>query len=118
MEVNSHEKEDFVQYWSEIVNHVDVQNWSDFTRNADPEELLKPKKFECRSPWQRVSILANGHILPCCDFNGRNIPIGNIAKNTLEDAWNSGSMAQVREKITLDNSPNCSSCQRCFSGNL
>lgn len=117
MEINSHEKDDFVEFWSEIVNHVDIQNWSNFAKNANPEELLNPKQFECRSPWQRVSILANGEILPCCDFNGRNIPIGTISENTLEEVWNSERLAKVREGIILDNSPNCSSCQRCFSGN-
>ncbi len=116
MAVNSHEKEAFIDYWSGIVDHVDIQTWSDFTRPPNQKELNLPKKFECRSPWQRIALLANGEILPCCDFNGRNIPIGNIGESTLEDAWNSSEMQNVRTNLLNDQSSNCNACQRCFSG--
>jgi radical SAM protein with 4Fe4S-binding SPASM domain len=113
MDINRHEKDDFVNFWSEKVDFVDVQEWSDYTTKSDMASISDiPKKFNCRSPWQRLSILADGNILPCCDFNGRALPLGNIAKNNLEDVWKSEEMKNVRLNIINDSSEVCSSCQR------
>jgi len=113
MEVNQHEKEDFISYWSGLADHVDIQNWSDFTDVPVQVDLLVPKAFECRSPWQRLSILANGDVLPCCDFNGRNLVLGNIKSHSLEDIWRGEALEAVREDLLADRSPICSACQRC-----
>ena len=113
MDVNRHEKEEFVNYWSGLVDHVDVQNWSDFTDVPVQVDLSVPKSFECRSPWQRLSILANGDVLPCCDFNGRSLVLGNIKSHSLEEIWQGESLAAVRNDLLKDGSPVCSACQRC-----
>lgn len=113
MEINSHEKNEFVSYWSDKVDYVDVQQWSNYAESLETlEEKNLDKKFNCRSPWQRISILANGDILPCCDFNGRPLKIGNIHTETILEAWESAEITSVRNGILNDSSPICSSCQR------
>lgn len=113
MDVNQQEKEDFINYWSGLADHVDVQDWSDFTDVPIQVDLSVPKAFECRSPWQRLSILANGDVLPCCDFNGRSLVLGNIKSHSLEDIWRGEPLAAVRDDLLADRSPICSACQRC-----
>lgn len=113
MKVNQHEKNDFISFWTGLVDHVDIQTWSDFTDIPSQVDLSSPKSFECRSPWQRLSILANGDVLPCCDFNGRNLVIGNIQRDSLTEIWNGPALKKIREDIAQDTSPICSACQRC-----
>ena len=114
MDVNRHEKDAFIDYWINKVDHVDIQKWSDYTRIANKEQLSQDKAFNCRSPWQRLSILANGEVLPCCDFNGRNLVIGSVKNSNLEEIWKSSKIERIRQGIVADSSPVCSSCQRCF----
>jgi len=116
MEINRHEKDAFIEYWSEKVDHVDIQLWSDYTRvpTAGNDFIKKPKLFECRSPWQRMSVLANGDILPCCDFNGRALTIGNIRNDSLASVWKSEKMESVRDNLVNDKSEICNNCQRGF----
>ncbi len=113
MKVNRHEKKEFIEFWTGLVDHVDIQTWSDFTDVPTLVDLSIPKSFECRSPWQRLSILANGDVLPCCDFNGRNLVIGNIQQDSLDEIWKGSALKKIRDDITQDLSPTCSACQRC-----
>jgi len=113
MGINKHEKQKFIDYWTGLVDHVDIQTWSDFTNVPINVDLSEPKIFECRSPWQRLSILANGDVLPCCDFNGRSLVLGNIQEQSLQDIWQSERLAEVRENLSSDKSPICAACQRC-----
>jgi radical SAM protein with 4Fe4S-binding SPASM domain len=112
MAVNRNEKEEFVEYWKNLVDHVDVQNWSDFTNVPVSVDLEIPKAFDCRSPWQRLSILANGDVLPCCDFNGRGLVLGNIAEDSLSEIWQGEKLFEVRKNLELNQSATCSACQR------
>ena len=113
MNVNTAEEEKFVEFWRDKVEIIDVQLYDDFNFDVTrPVDKSLKKKWNCRSPWHRMSVLANGNILPCCNFYGWNIPIGNVFENSIEEAWNSDKMAGVREGILRDSSNNCSICQR------
>jgi radical SAM protein with 4Fe4S-binding SPASM domain len=113
MDINDEEKSEFLKFWRGKVDIIDIQVFDDF--NIDVTKKFnqnKPKKWDCTSPWVRLSVLSDGSILPCCNFFGRNIPVGNIKEITLEEAWNSIALRHVREGILNDNLPNCSICQR------
>jgi len=112
MDQNRHEKDSFVNYWIKHVDHVDVQTWSDYKKTVNAQELNNEKVFNCRSPWQRLAVTASGEILPCCDFNGRNLVLGNINEVTLNEAWKSKKMIKIREDLINGKSPTCESCQR------
>ena len=50
-------------------------------------------------------------VAPCCNTVGRNLPIGNIKKNTLSEIWNGPEMKKVREGFLKNNPTNvCKSC--------
>ena len=113
MNVNKNEKENFIEYWRDKVDFIDIQVFDDF--NVDitkPFNMNKKKKWSCKSPWGRLSILSNGNVLPCCCFFGMNLPIGNINKNSIENIWNSDYLKEIRKGIINDTKTNCSICQR------
>lgn len=113
MEINRDEKEDFINFWRDKVDMIDIQVYDDFNVDINaPFNLESKKKWDCFSPWARVAVLANGNILPCCSFFGINIPIGNVKDMTIEEAWNSKKMKEIRYGVLNDNNRNCSVCQR------
>ena len=113
MEINRDEKDNFVEFWRDKADHIDIQVYDDFNMDiTKPCKTNKAKKWECKSPWARLSILSNGDILPCCGFLGRNIPIGNIHDCSIEEAWQSQGMNKIRSGIFNDDLNNCSICQR------
>lgn len=113
MNGNGEEKKKFIDFWRGKADIVDIQIFDNFDIDIRrPFDKSIKKKWECRSPWARICILANGDVLPCCNFFGRNIPIGNIRNDTIEEAWKSQAMKKVREGILNDSLDNCSVCQR------
>jgi radical SAM protein with 4Fe4S-binding SPASM domain len=113
MSVNNREKDAFITFWRERVDIVDIQVFDNFNHDTLQQiDRQKAKKWDCLASWSRVAVLATGDILPCCNFFGRNIPIGNIRDSSITDAWNSEGMQLVREGIMTDSLNNCSVCQR------
>ena len=113
MEINREEKDNFIEFWRDKADHIDIQVYDDFNMDiTKPCKTNKAKKWECKSPWARLAILSNGDILPCCGFLGRNIPIGNIHDCSIEEAWKSQGMNKIRSGVFNDDLNNCSICQR------
>lgn len=113
MNVNQAEQESFIKFWRQKVDIIDIQVFDNFNIDIKKEyDYGKPKKWDCRSPWSRLSILSDGSILPCCNFFGRNIPVGNVSSTTVESVWKSLALQQVRDGIINDTLKNCSICQR------
>ena len=113
MDINREEKDDFVEFWRDKADHIDIQVYDDFNFPISGKiDKSEAKKWSCIAPLKRVSVMSNGKILPCCNFFGINIPIGNIYKNSIEEAWNSEKMHEIRSGILHDDLDNCSICQR------
>ena len=113
MLVNRKEKDNFVEFWRDKADHIDIQVYGDFNFPLSGKiDKSEAKKWSCIAPLKRVSVMSNGKILPCCNFFGINIPIGNIYKNSIEEAWNSEKMHEIRSGILHDDLDNCSICQR------
>ena len=110
---NTMELSNFLSYWHGKVDFIDVQPGEDLSENPNVERNYsdRKKRFKCISPWQRLSILANGDIIPCCSFYGRYIPIGNIEHTSLHKAWTSVEMEKVRKSLLSETSSVCETCQ-------
>jgi MoaA/NifB/PqqE/SkfB family radical SAM enzyme len=46
------------------------------------------KDYDCAEPWGQVTIYSDGTVAPCCNTVDRNLPVGNINKNSLTEIWN------------------------------
>ena len=113
MEINREERDNFIEFWRDKADHIDIQVFDDFNFDLSEKiDKLKKKKWSCVAPFKRVSVMSDGKVLPCCNFFGLNIPIGNIHNQTVAEAWNSKEMTAVREGVRFDTLNNCLICQR------
>jgi len=113
MNSNKHELADFLVQWQKRVDFLDVQPGEDLSIHpSSGYSQGKEHRIKCISPWQRLSILASGDIIPCCSFYGRYIPIGNIKTTTIYDAWHGERMQSIRKDLVNNASDVCNTCQR------
>ena len=112
MAQNVAEKDDFINFWRDKVDQVDIQQFSMPDFIIDRAVLKNNKRHSCLDPWRRLAIRASGDILPCCAFRGELLKLGNICSMTLEEAWRSRKMQEIRKGITNDSLEACSVCQR------
>ena len=118
LEQNAHEVDTFVDKWIDIVDTVEIQreNSIEFydhlksNQNGESKKLLK--KYNCNQPWGQVTIHSDGHVGPCCNTVGRNLPVGNVLKTSLKDIWHGININKIRDGFK-NNSPN-KVCQLCI----
>jgi radical SAM protein with 4Fe4S-binding SPASM domain len=113
MDRNRYEKELFINEWKDKVDFIDIQVFDNYNVDISQDfDLSKKKKWNCYSPFARLAILANGEVLPCCNFFGRNIPVESLQNYSIEEIWKSQKLESIRNGIILDTNRNCSICQR------
>lgn len=114
-DLNSHEAQDFIDYWSDKVDMIGFQERVGVPGVDDPMEHDK-KDFKCSFPFKQVAISAAGQIMPCCTFNGRDIPIGNISRNTIKEAWDSAKMRHLKDVQRRGEYRQIRACKHCIDG--
>lgn len=132
--------EEFLQYLYQVINFIDISNWfilictpSDFVDKADQYSsdpiafhhykvnLFQTKEFKpatdymlseniCAIPWMHLEIRSNGDITPCCMTD--NIVVGNINKDSFNDAFSSIQIQELRQQFLNGEKP--SVCNRCW----
>lgn len=112
---NEHEVQDFIQKWSGIVDYIDVQNYIPVPpkdMSIDSLNDFKCKDFKCPQPFQRLTILVDGTVYPCCTFYSKLIPLGNIKYLSLKDMWLSDNISKLRNEL-LNKAYN-KICKNCY----
>lgn len=103
---------DLYEDWIEIV----VKGFDNFGGSVQgPSQPVK--NVPCIIPWQSVSVLWDGSIVPCCrDFNGEHI-FGNIKdlKTDPDSVWNSEKFIEFRKMHLTGNFPGGHMCKDCSS---
>jgi radical SAM protein with 4Fe4S-binding SPASM domain len=104
---NEHEVQDFVNRWVGLVDHIDIQRKFDYASQVSEVE----HRWSCDQPWKRLSLLANGDIIPCCSFNGRSLVLGNAKNESAATLWNGADLKEFREKLIKNEVHVCNICQ-------
>ena len=106
LNINKKEIDTFINKWQNIVDSVEIQKkvvpYSAFEEarlNSIKSEIKIIKDYDCKEPWGYMTIWSNGTVSPCCTTFGRNIPIGNIANQTISELWKSKNMHSIRENF-------------------
>jgi MoaA/NifB/PqqE/SkfB family radical SAM enzyme len=90
-ECNRHETQDFVRFWSDYADMIDVQVYHDFRMTAGFDD-----KFDCFEPFKRLTIWAYGGAGPCCGFPGIVYNVGDFEKRSIKDIWDGSEMTKIR----------------------
>ena len=95
MKDNKKEWEEFKKLFEPIVDTVAFGWWMDYNLNNKKEDFLiedgttKPKGvFCCPQIWQRMFVHPDGVVTPCCFDAKRDLKMGNINDNTVQEIWN------------------------------
>lgn len=80
-------------------------------KKLDKEHLLNKSDTFCMLPWMHLNIATSGDIRPCCVSNSSH-PVGDSRTDTLEEAFNSPQMRQLR--LDMINDVKNDSCRSCY----
>ncbi|UCH50880.1 MAG: SPASM domain-containing protein [Chloroflexota bacterium] len=72
-----------------------------------------PAIVGCHRPFSDMCILYNGDIILCCQDWNRSPVLGNVAKNSLKEIWNSDKMRQVRRLLWRRRYSEIDACKDC-----
>lgn len=74
--------------------------------------LTEPLKQPCYFPFYKMMIDYNGDVLICSNDWKKEMPVGNITKNSIIDIWVSKKFIDIRKKLSQSNR-NYKPCQTC-----
>jgi uncharacterized Fe-S cluster-containing radical SAM superfamily protein len=97
-ESNKHETEDFVRYWSDYADMIDVQVYHDFRKTEGFDD-----QFDCFEPFKRLTVWAYGGTGPCCGFPGIVYNVGDFSTRTIKDIWDGEEMSNIRDMMVSKN---------------
>ena len=113
--LNHSQIDEYVNFWNKIADHIAIENLEDF--NIREESHISLPDFHCVQLWQRLLILADGDILPCCRAvrggTEKLEVLGNIANTSIKDIWNSKRMREMRFLHQLGTSHEIRMCRLC-----
>ncbi len=112
---NRHQINDFIEFAKSIgIHNTSITEVQDYRINVDEPGS---KDFICEQLWQRLFILSNGDVLPCClsmvGAEYRMKPLGNVHKDSLADIWTGKEMSRLRELHAAGESNTINMCKIC-----
>jgi len=107
----------YQRFWEKRADELGVEQCFDFYENS--EDATELPEWHCEQLWQRLFILADGRVLPCCagisyEHDTTNVySVGNIHKETLENIWHNKEMSLYRELHRKGKSHVLRMCRKC-----
>lgn len=106
------ELEKFKEFWFKVgVDLVGFDEFVDFT--STPSEEHNPN-FVCAQPFQRMVILWDGKVLPCCGDVEAEYIVGDATKEKLKDIWRSEKYKKLREMHIAGRYYEMDICRKCY----
>ena len=120
--LNEHELEEFIDYWSKKVDMIGVQEFikpTKVTKIVKSKKTKKKENFKCSFPFKQLVITNEKKILPCCTFWGEELALEDLTKpEDLMNAWNSSKMKKLREIHSNGKYHEIEQCKNCVEGGL
>lgn len=114
-ELNKHQVDDFVGFWSEYVDEISVVDYKDVKGVVEDATVLP--NWYCSQLWQRLFVLANGDIVPCCraiqGANKKLFVLGSVYNTTIKKVWNGLKMKHLRKAHKHGKSHLIGMCRTC-----
>lgn len=106
----------YTKFWSEIADEVAFED--ELEAKGHTRDTTPLPDWHCGQLWQRVFILANGDVLPCCAAINLNTHepyyvLGNIKDQSLEEIWKSRRIEWLRRMHKDGDSHRLEMCWAC-----
>ena len=114
--INIHEALDFFDQWkntADLITFQTMNNVPDTETGLSIESFAEPKP--CDFPFKQFVVDHEGNILPCCKLPGRKLKIGNIKSMSIQQAWQSDKMQDLRSQHSSENSTLNPICRACLT---
>jgi len=112
---NHNQIEDYLSFWGEIADHVAVEDMLDW--EAKDEDDTPLPNWACAQLWQRLLVLADGDVLPCCRAtrggNEKLMVVGNAKKQSIEEIWKGEKLSNLRSLHMNGESHKIKMCRFC-----
>ncbi len=114
--INHSQIDGYIKFWGDIVEHVAVEDMCDLTlKEEDPTPL---PNWACAQIWQRLVVLTDGDVLPCCHAlyggNDKLLVVGNVKEESIESIWKGEEMTKMRELHKTGRSHEIELCRNCL----
>ena len=121
MKPTTDEIDDFVSYWSPLVDKVDVNKyntWLGTQQDLNVGESFEESQqggfdFACSHPWDELVIGADGRAGLCCLDYELEAEVGDVKKNTIQEIWQSEQMNWYRDKMLKLEYGEIDVCKNC-----
>ena len=113
-----HELEKARTYWAErdvkfSIHHLDNRTGEDATGNIRPEGERWEKKRNCDLFLKQAYIVENGDMIICCHDWKQSVVVGNIAKTSIREVWNSDRFKGLIYEYYAGKYDNMEICRNC-----
>jgi len=109
MDVNKHEQEDFLKFWSKYVDYAQIVPLYSWPWTGQKENYPKP----CPKIREEMFFCTNGNAVLCCwDYAERSV-IGNIINQTIEEIWLGETNRKYKSLLDKGKRSEILLCSRC-----
>jgi radical SAM protein with 4Fe4S-binding SPASM domain len=110
--------EDFQAMFSPVVDAVAYVDYLDHAGQHNPERTLVPlgsrkSRFCCPQLWQRMFVHPDGVVTPCCIDSARDLEMGNVKQQSIEEIWLGERYQSLRELHAAGRFEESATCARC-----
>lgn len=107
--------QEYIDLFSPYVDTISSNPLIDYLHCDNPEAIEYWEKFDCPTPYQRLTVLFNGQVPYCHNDEFNTLIVGNILKDSIYNIWNGPEMKSVRKAHSEHKGVNLfPACKHCF----
>lgn len=105
----------FIEEYKGKVDYIDIQpycGWKGVNADIKPPDAAPIQNFRCNGPWRTAIVRGNGDVLPCPNFYGAELVLGNVNDSSLECIFNVAKTKDLRKEFKEGKyvHPGCQEC--------
>jgi len=92
---NHYQIKGYLKFWGKIADQVGIEEMQDWHPDKNAPDTPTPD-FCCPQLWQRLVVLWNGAIVPCCGDHYQKMVLGDANRNKISEIWLGDKMSKMR----------------------